>query len=452
MPTISSEKTYVFESMPVRQAVLKQAMPAVASQMVVLIYNLADTYFVGMLDDPVQTAAVTVAFPAFLMLTAISNLFGVGGASRLAQALGRKREDQAAQISAVSFWGGVFCALLYSLLFALLARPILTLCGAKADIYDTARNYAQWVIVIGALPTVMNTLLANLTRAEGSAGRAFWGVTLGGLLNIALDPIFILPQFLGMGAAGAGAATMVSNLTAALFLLSNILLRPGSTVLRVDPRLLRYAQEHVGRILSIGFPSALQIGLTVVAVAAQAKFVSKYATEAVAGLGIAKKIDNLTLYFSIGVANGILPMLAYNFSSGNQQRRRDVLKTGCAIALGFSLFTLVLFELFAPQCTALFIDDPLTIRYGAAFLRRLMVSMPCMSLCYPRIIHFQAIGKVRQSLICSVLRKGVLDIPLLFLMDRLFPLYGCMWVQTIVDAISLTAILYFNRGLKKEGL
>ena len=95
MPTISSEKTYVFESMPVRQAVLKQAMPAVASQMVVLIYNLADTYFVGMLDDPVQTAAVTVAFPAFLMLTAISNLFGVGGASRLAQALGRKREDQA---------------------------------------------------------------------------------------------------------------------------------------------------------------------------------------------------------------------------------------------------------------------------------------------------------------------------------------------------------------------
>ena len=187
---------------------------------------------------------------------------------------------------------------------------------------------------------------------------------------------------------------MVSNLTAALFLLSNILLRPGSTVLRVDPRLLRYAQEHVGRILSIGFPSALQIGLTVVAVAAQAKFVSKYATEAVAGLGIAKKIDNLTLYFSIGVANGILPMLAYNFSSGNQQRRRDVLKTGCAIALGFSLFTLVLFELFAPQCTSLFIDDPLTIRYGAAFLRRLMVSMPFMSLCYPMIIHFQAIGKV----------------------------------------------------------
>ena len=452
MASISKDKTYVFEAMPVRQAVWKQALPAIASQMVVLIYNLADTYFVGMLDDPIQTAAVTVAFPSFLMLTAISNLFGVGGASRVAQSLGEKRADRAAQISAISFWGGVCCAILYSLLFLGIAHPILTLCGAKADTYATARSYAQWVIVFGALPTIMNTLLANLTRAEGNANRAFWGVTMGGILNIILDPLFILPQFLGLGAIGAGIATMLSNLTAALFLLGSILFNQTSTVLRVDPKLLRYTREHAGRILAIGFPSALQIGLTAVAVAAQAKFVSKYATQAVAGLGIAKKIDNLPLYFSIGLANGLLPLLAYNYSSGDQQRRRDVLRVGCTISLSFCLITLVVFEVFAPQCTALFIDDPDTIRYGAAFLRRLMVSMPFMSLCYPLIIHFQAIGKVRQSLICSILRKGVLDIPLLFLMDRLFPLYGCMWVQTMVDVISLTAVIYFCRGLKKEGL
>ena len=164
MASISKDKTYVFEAMPVRQAVWKQALPAIASQMVVLIYNLADTYFVGMLDDPIQTAAVTVAFPSFLMLTAISNLFGVGGASRVAQSLGEKRADRAAQISAISFWGGVCCAILYSLLFLGIAHPILTLCGAKADTYAAARGYAQWVIVFGALPTIMNTLLANLTR------------------------------------------------------------------------------------------------------------------------------------------------------------------------------------------------------------------------------------------------------------------------------------------------
>lgn len=452
MAAISQEKTYVFESMPVGRAVVKQAVPAIASQMVVLLYNLADTYFVGMLDDPIQTAAVTVAYPAFLMMTAISNLFGVGGASRVAQSLGKKRAEEAGEISAVSFWGGICCAGVYALLFLLFARPILTLCGAGEDTYAAARGYAQWVIVIGAVPTITNTLLANLTRAEGSANRAFWGVTMGGVLNILLDPLFILPQFLGLGAAGAGIATMLSNLTAALFLLGSILLRPEHTVLRVSPRLLGRGRAHVKSILAIGFPSALQIGLTAVAVAAQAKFVAQYATQAVAGLGIAKKIDNLPLYFSIGLSNGLLPLLAYNFSSGDQRRRRQALRVGCSISLDFCLCTLAVFEVFAPQCTALFIDDPETIRYGAAFLRILMVSMPFMSLCYPLIVHFQAIGKVKQSLICSILRKGVLDIPLLFLMDRLFPLYGCMWVQTMVDAISLTAIVYFCRQLRKEGL
>lgn len=450
MAEISRDKVFVFEEMPVRQAVLKQVLPAIASQMVVLIYNLADTYFVGILDDPVQTAAVTVTYPAFLMLTAISNLFGVGGASRIAQALGRKKGEAASQISAVAFYGGMCCALLYSVLFALFAMPLLTLCGAGSDTYLTALEYARWVIIIGALPTVMNSLMANLTRAEGNANRAFWGVTLGGMLNIFLDPLFILPRFLGMGAAGAGLATMLSNLAAALFLLGGSLLRPDSTVLRFDPKLLRHAGEHLASILSIGFPSALQIGLTVVSVGAQSRFVSKYATEAVAGLGIAKKIDSLPLNFSIGLANGLLPLLAYNFSAGNLQRRRDSLRVGCAISLGFALLTLAAFEAFAPQCVGLFIDDALTVQYSASFLRILMVSMPFMSLCYPLIVHFQAIGRVRESLICSVLRKGVLDIPLLLVMDKLYPLYGCMWVQTIVDAVSLCAIFLFLRKMRKN--
>lgn len=450
MAAISRDKVYIFEEMPVHQAVLKQVLPAIAGQMVVLIYNLADTYFVGILDDPVQTAAVTVSFPAFLMLTAIANLFGVGGASRIAQALGLKNGEAASCISAVSFYGGICCALLYSVLFALFAMPILTLCGAKSDTYSAAMGYARWVIMIGALPTVMNSLLANLTRAEGNANRAFWGVALGSVLNILLDPFFILPRFLGLGAAGAGLATMISNFAAALFLLGACLLRPDSTVLRFDPKLLRHTKEYITSILAIGFPSALQIGLTVVAVGAQAKFVSKYATEAVAGLGIAKKIDSLPLNLSIGLSNGLLPLLAYNFSAGNLQRRRDSLRIGCTISFGFSLLTLAVFEILAPQCVGLFIGDALTVQYGASFLRILMVSMPFMSLCYPLIVHFQAIGKVKESLICSVLRKGVLDIPLLFIMDKLYPLYGCMWVQTIVDAVSLCAIILFLYGMRKN--
>ena len=203
--------------MPVRKALLKQIVPAVISQMIVLIYSLADTYFVGLLNDPRQTAAVTVVSSVFLMLTAVSNLFAVGGASLAARTLGRREDEKAKDICALSFWGALLASVLFSLLFWSLASPILYLCGATADTYPFAFGYAKWVVLIGGAGTVLNVLLANLIRAEGNALVAALGVSLGGICNIVLDPIFVLPRFLNLGAAGAGAATAISNTAAALF-------------------------------------------------------------------------------------------------------------------------------------------------------------------------------------------------------------------------------------------
>ena len=445
-------RTEIFENTPIKKAVLLQIVPAIASQMIALLYNLADTYFVGLINDPVQTAAITVVSPCFVMLTAISNLFGVGGASAIARVLGKKEPDRARQIASVSFWGGLVMGILFALLFWLLERPILTLCGAREETFAVVMAYAKWVVVIGGPWTVLNTLLANLVRAEGSARRAFVGVSLGGVLNIALDPLFVLPRFLGWGAAGAGIATAISNMAATVYFLCGIFRRRQDTVLSVAPGHLRHTRAHLGGILVIGFPSALQYALTVVAVAAQAKFVSAYPTEAVAALGIVKKIDQLPLYFSIGVANGLLPLLAYNHAAGNTARRSQAFRFGTLTAVSFSLCCLILFELFAEPLVGLFIKNPQTVAYGASFLRLMVTAMPMMSVCYPMIVQFQAMGKAGESLICSVLRKGVLDIPLLFIMDALPPLYGCMLVQPTVDSISLiVALLLYRRIRKGEG-
>ena len=445
-------RTEIFENTPIKKAVLLQIVPAIASQMIALLYNLADTYFVGLINDPVQTAAITVVSPCFVMLTAISNLFGVGGASAIARALGKKEPNRARQIASVSFWGGLVMGILFALLFWLLERPILTLCGAREETFAVVMAYAKWVVVIGGPWTVLNTLLANLVRAEGSARRAFVGVSLGGVLNIALDPLFVLPRFLGWGAAGAGIATAISNMAATVYFLCGIFRRRQDTVLSVAPGHLRHTRAHLGGILVIGFPSALQYALTVVAVAAQAKFVSAYPTEAVAALGIVKKIDQLPLYFSIGVANGLLPLLAYNHAAGNTARRSRAFRFGTLTAVSFSLCCLILFEIFAEPLVGLFIKNPQTVAYGASFLRLMVTAMPMMSVCYPMIVQFQAMGKAGESLICSVLRKGVLDIPLLFIMDALLPLYGCMLVQPTVDSISLiVALLLYRRIRKGEG-
>ncbi|MGN0136215.1 MATE family efflux transporter [Anaerotignum sp.] len=441
--------TMVFEALPVRQAVLKQILPAIASQMIALLYSLADTYFVGILNAPAQTAAITIVYPSFVMLTAISNLFGIGGASLIARKLGKKETQDAKEVASISFWLGLLTAILFSLSFLLLARPILTLCGATEATYPFAAAYAKWVVVFGGVPTILNTLLANLVRAEGAAAQASFGVSLGGILNILLDPVFILPKFLGMGVIGAGVATALSNTVSAAYFLLYLYLRRRDTILNISPAHLRQTEKHLKAILSIGFPSALQYGLTVVAVAAQSAFVAKYATEATAALGIVKKLDQLPLYFSIGVANGLLPLLAFSHSAGNELRRREAFRFGAAISFGFALFCVIIYEGFAPQLASLFISDPQTIGYGAAFLRRMVLAMPFMALCYPMIIQFQAMGKVREALITSILRKGVLDVPLLFLMDGLFPLYGCMWVQPIVDFFSLIVASGFYFRMQK---
>ncbi len=443
----ATDKAYLFERMPVKRAVLKQIVPTIVGQMIVLIYNLADTYFVGLLNEPRQTAAVTVVGPVFVMLTAVSNLFAVGGASVMAHALGAKDEQRARQVSALAFWGGLIAAAAFSALFFALASPILRLCGATDETYGLAFGYAKWVVICGGAGTILNLLLGNLVRAEGGATAAALGVALGGVCNIILDPIFVLPQFLGMGAEGAGAATAISNLLSALFFIAYVLIR-RRTVVCLSPACLRGAGRHLKNVLAIGFPSCVQYALTVVAVAALSKFVSGYETEAVAALGIVKKLDQLPLYFSIGVANGLLPLLAYNYASGDQKRRHAAFVFGCGVSLGFALLCLAAYELFAPALTSLFINDARTIAYSAAFLRIMVVAMPMMSVCYPMIVQFQAMGKVKESLVCSILRKGVLDIPLLFLLNALFPLYGCMAVQPIVDSVSLVVALLFYRRLR----
>lgn len=344
----STDKTYLFEQMPVPQAVRRQILPSIASQMVLLLYNLADTYFVGLLNDPPQTAAVSVAYTITVLMTAIANLFAVGGASCMARAMGRHDTVSARRIAAISFWWCLFSAVLFSGVVALFASPLLRLCGATAETYALAFRYARWVVIWGGPCAILNILLANLMRAEGSAGLASVGVSLGGIINIVLDPFFVLPQFLGLGAEGAGLATAISNGIGTLFLLTCIFCKRRSSMVSLRPRSLCYTPKHVGGILKIGFPSCAQYLLTVVAVGALMKFMSAYDTDAVAALGIVKKLDMLPLYFSIGVSNGILPLLAYNYASGNNDRRHRVFKLGCGVSVAFSLLCVLLYELLAP--------------------------------------------------------------------------------------------------------
>ena len=447
---LKADKKEVFENMPVKKAVLLQIMPAVASQMIMILYNLADTYFVGMLNVPAETAALTVCNPWFIMLTAMSNLFGIGGASAAARSIGSKQDLSARQITSVSFWCGVAVAVAYSLIVLCCKDFMLSLSGVDQSTMASSSAYITETVIIGGPFSIISLLLANLIRAEGRAAEASLGLSLGGIINILLDPFFVLPRFLGLGTSGAGIATALSNFISMLYFLAITRKNRASSIITFTLPTKDVVRRWIGEILSIGFPSAIQFALTVAAIAAQTKFVSHYVTQAVAGLGIAKKLDILPIFFTTGVSGGLLPILAYNHASGNVERRKAALRFGVLICFSFSVICLVVFEIFAHKLSAIFITDKTTIDYAASFLRRMVVAMPMMALCYPLITQFQAMGAAFPALVCSVIRKGVLDIPLLYIMDSIIPLYGCMWVQPIIDIIALITAFCFNINLTKN--
>lgn len=443
------DRTELFERMPIKKAVLKQIIPAILSQMIALIYTLVDTLVVGILNDPVETASVTVAIQFFILTTAISNLFGVGGAATLAQNLGRKRYDSIKHISVVTVWFSLLSGMAFAAVTFLFMAPITRIIGATDDTYRNVCQYLMWTVVFSAPTSVASVSMANLVRAEGNASVASVGLCLGGVMNMILDPIFVLPQFFDYGAVGAGMATGISNWISCLFFIIYILFNK-KTILSIHPRYLRYTKNYLSEILTIGIPSSVQYALTVVSAAALVKFVSAYPTEAVAGLGISRKLVESPLYFAIGVASGLLPLLSYNYASGNQKRRREAFRFGCVVSLGCSLMFLILFEGFAPFFCRLFIRNAVTIDYASRFLRILVLAQPLVAVNYPLIIHFQAMGKVKESLVCSILRKGTLDIPFLFIADRLYPLYGLMAVQIVVDLLSFVIAVWLYRKINRS--
>ncbi len=432
-----------FEHKPVIRAVFSQSMPAIIAQLIALLYNWADTFFLARLNQPELVAAAMIALPLYLMLTAIGNLPGVGGGSMLSHYLGKHNPDGASSVASLTIWMGLILALLCAIIYPLVDEPLLRLIGADEQTLAPAREYTFWVITIGSVPIIMNLVLANLVRAEGLARQASIAISAGGILNCVLDPILMLPEMGNMGITGAAVATALSNMLSAVWLTAIIHTRRKSGVITATPRLLRSAKLYFSKIIQVGFPSSLQYLLTVVAVAALTHFVSRYATEATAALGVVKRLDYLPLYFSIGLSQGILPLLAYNHAANNIQRRNQVFRCGMMLSLGFAIACFVVYELWAEPLALFFTQEPTTVDYITQFLRIQVVAMPFMAICYPAITYFQAMQRTREALVCSILRKGVLDIPLLFLMNGWMGLYGCMWVQPIVDFTSMLFAVYF---------
>lgn len=436
---VASRERQIFAEAPVPKAVATMVIPTVISQLITVVYNLADTWYVGLTNNAAAVAAISLCLPVYNMMTAIANLFGIGGASYIARAMGVNDERRARNAFALSTKGALLTVIAYSILLALVAKPFLMAIGGDEASIGFAMQYAWVVIIIGGIPTVLSAVFAHLIRSTGRSRIASFGITLGALLNMVLDPLFmfvLLPE--GNEVLGAAIATALSNFVALCFFIVYVFRNLQEGIFCFAARKDSENSSIVKHIVQSGLPSFVLLAIGQVSNFILNGMIAEMGSSAaVAGIGIVRKIDSVAYAINQGITQGMLPIVAYCYGSHMTKRLKSVVGFSAALTVIFSLLCSCLSYIFAPQLIGVFIRDADTVYYGTEFLRILCISVAIYPLLFVIIAVFQAMGQGVQPFVLSLLNKGTLDIALFFVIRRLFGPEQILWATPIVSAIAL---------------
>jgi len=444
-------KKEIFESRPIPSALAVMAVPTIMSQLIALIYNVADTWFIGQTSNPYMVAASSLVATVFLMTVAVSNLFGVGGGSLVVRLLGSGDEEEARKVASLSLAMSAGCALLFSACCLIFMNPLLKTLGASENTIDYARQYLFFVVIIGCLPTVLSSTMSAMLRNIGYSKEAAFGLSLGGILNVVLDPIFmfvLMPD--GYEVMGAAIATMLSNMIAFLYFVLIYRRVKQETILVIPKKIERIQRKSMQSIFNVGLPAAFSILLYDLTNIVINKLSSSHGDLELAAMGIVLKVERLPLNIGVGICLGMVPLLAYNYAAKNYDRMHGVFKMARLAGLTVSVVCVVLYRVFAPYIMGAFISDADTVRLGTAFLQARCFATPMMFLSFHMIHLMNALGKGKISLSLAVIRQICLNIPMLFVLNALFGMNGVIWTQAIADTCNVIASYVIYRHVMKN--
>ena len=432
----------VFESDSIPKALLKLALPTVLSMIVTVLYNMVDTFFVGQIGDENQVAAVSVATPVFLFFMALGNVFGVGGSSFISRSLGEKKTEKVKHISSFCFYAGIISGIAGGILMLVFMRPILESVGTSSNTYGYAEDYLK-VIAFGGPLIVVSIAFSNLVRGEGDAKSAMVGMMSGTIANIILDPFFILPQFLGMGVAGAAVATLIGNLVSIIVYLSHVVSKKST--LSISPAYFTLGDGIFSGVLSIGLPASITNVLMSLSNIVLNKQLVTYGDIPVAAMGIAMKANMLVVFVQMGIAMGVQPLIGYNYGAKNYKRMKAALKFSLFVDVMAGLLLTTVYYIFTRDIISVFMKNNVqVIDAGVMMLRALMVAGPVLGVLFILNFAFQAMGKALPSLALAVSRQGFIFLPLVFILNGMFGLNGIIFAQPIADYASITmAVIMF---------
>ena len=296
----------------------------------------------------------------------------------------------------------------------------------------------------------LSSVMAHLLRSEGYARQASFGLSLGAIINIILDPVFmfvLLPE--GKEVTGAAIATMLSNVSALIFFGVMYYNLRKKIIISVSPVHLKGSSKYLKEIISVGFPSSLSSILSGVATSVLFSLTAGYGDIQLAAMGIVRKIDMLPMNVGMGLCQGMMPLVAYNYSSGNYKRMHESANFARICGMGFACICIAVYQCFAKGIIGLFIDDAETIEMGVYFLRICCLAVPLMICNFQMTYTFQAMGKGIESLFLAACRQGIINIPLLFILNSSLGIVGLAWNQFVSDGLTLLLSLMLYRKINK---
>ncbi len=426
------KRIYTLSQEAPAKAVIKMSVPLIFGMFIMVLYNLVDTYFIGLTGDDYQMAAVNLAYPVMMVTVAISNMIGTGASSFIARCLGAEEKEKAEHTLTSAFTLTLINSILVTGAGLAFLPALIRLLGAKENTFLYTQQYVQ-IILFGSFFTMGSYTIGALLRSEGSVRYSMTGMIAGTIINIALDPLFIF--ILNMQIRGAALATILSN--AVSFGISALYYLRKKTILYPSMRWIKPTAEILREIYWVGVPASLETLLTSAAYTVNNNLAVSYSELTVTAMGIAQKVLSLGNYVYQGFASGTQPIMGYNYGAGNTERMQKVLKAGVATVTATEIVLMLFYYVFASPLIDIFTDSEEVIKTGMHILHRLMWILPFVGTVSMCRMSFQAMGKPIYAFCITLVRQLILYIPLLLVLNHHFGFHGMLWAQPVTEAIMM---------------
>lgn len=372
-------------------------------------------------------------------MIALGDIFGIGSSSVISRLFGQKQDEEGKKVSGFCFYGAIVCGILVSLIMMIARKPILTILGTNQATLPYANQYYTYM-ALGATLIIVSLTPSNLMRTEGLATESMIGTITGSIINMILDPIFIL--YLNMGAGGAAIATIIGYFASDLVFIYLTLKK--SKKLSISLKHTHITKNEVISIFTIGIPASITNLMSSFAMAMTNNYLVTYGNDKVAAMGIVLKINMIVLLVMIGFAFGAQPLLGYNYGAHNTKRLKEIIKFDLFVEITFAVITSIILALFTSSFIKIFMNDPSIIQAGTLMLRFLLLSSPCVGIILVFTTLFQSEGKALPALLLSIGRQGIVFAIFLLLLSNIFGYYGIISSQMIADIITaiIALILY----------